>query len=153
MSNDIDVFTECTPEQFGAFVKLPASEVRRLVKSGVLPARGTYVEFAGAYIERHRAECERMDAEIERMKAEIERLRAEAENPYPEHSYLHRAYQLAPLDVRCTQGQFGKKVGISQQAVSQLVQKGVIHPEGTFLAWLRDYTRHLEDEARQRRGF
>ena len=145
MSKEIDVFTTCTPEQFGAFVKVPASEVRRLMKSGVLPARGTYVELSSAYIGHLRAEDERKEAEAER-------LGAEAANPYPEHSYLHRVYKLAPLDVRCTQGQFGKKVGISQQAVSQLVQKGVIHPEGTFLAWLRDYTTHLEDEARQRRG-
>jgi hypothetical protein len=136
MSNEIDVFTTCTPEQFGAFVKVPASEVRRLMKSGVLPARGTYVELSGAYIEHLRAEGERK----------------KAVNPFPEHSYLHRMYQLARFDVRCTQGEFGKKVGISQQAVSQLVQKGVIHPEGTYLAWLRDYTRHLEDEIRKRRG-
>jgi hypothetical protein len=136
MSNEIDVFTTCTPEQFGAFVKVPASEVRRLMKSGVLPARGTYVELSGAYIEHLRAEIDRKTAA----------------NPYPEHSYLHRMYQLAPFDVRCTQGEFGKKVGISQQAVSQLVQKGVIHPEGTYLAWLRDYTTHLEDEIRKRRG-
>lgn len=146
MSKEIDVFTTCTPEQFGAFVKVPASEVRRLMKSGVLPARGTYAELSSAYIEHLRAENERK-------KAEAERLGAEAENPYPEHSYMHRMYQLIRFDVRCTQGEFGKEVGISQQAVSQLVQKGIIHPDGTFLAWLRDYIRHLEEEARRRRGF
>jgi hypothetical protein len=146
MSNEIDVFTTCTPEQFGAFVKVPASEVRRLMKSGVLPARGTYVEFSGAYIEHLRAETDRKTAEAER-------LGLEGANPYPEHSFLHRAYQMVQFDVRCTQGEFGKYCGISQQAVSQLVQKGVIHPEGTFLAWIRDYCGHLEDKARERRGY
>lgn len=138
MSNEIDVFATCTPEQFGAFVKVPASEVRKLMNSGVLPACGTYAEFSGAYIAH--------------LRAEVERLVSETENPYPEHSFRHRTHQMASLDVRCTQGEFGKIVGISQQAVSQLVQKGVIHPEGTLLAWLHDYTAHLEYEALRRLG-
>lgn len=136
MTNDIDVYKLCTPEQFGAFVKVPASEVRRLMKSGVLPARGTYAEFSGAYIEHLRAEFEKKDAEAER-------LGTEAANPYPLHSYRHRVHVVAHLDVRCTQAAFGKMVGISQPAVSGLIKKGVLHPEGTALAWLRDYQANL----------
>ena len=145
MSKEIDVFTTCAPAQFGAFVKVPAPEVRRLMKSGVLPAHGTYAELSGAYIEHLRAE-------VKRKEAEAERRGTEAANPYPEHSYLHRIYQLAALDVPCTQGEFGKAVGISQPAVSQLVKKGVIHPRGTYLAWVRDYIAHLQEEALRRRG-
>lgn len=73
-------------------------------------------------------------------------------NPYPEHSYLHETYKLAHLDVPCTQAEFGEFVGISQQAVSQLVQRGVLHPKGTGLAWLRAYTSHLKDEIVRRLG-
>lgn len=49
-----------------------------------------------------------------------------------------------------TQAEFGDIVGISQQAVSDLLARGVLRPGETAQAWLRDYRRHLEFQASRR---
>jgi hypothetical protein len=138
MSREIDVYATCTPAQFGKFVKMPATEVNQLVRLGVLPERGTYADMAGAYIEH-----------LSTKKNHPHSLDA---NPYPEHSYLHRAFERARGDARCTQAEFGARCDLSQPAVSKMIQKGVLHPEGTFLAWFDDYVTHLQHEARKRTG-
>jgi phage terminase Nu1 subunit (DNA packaging protein) len=51
------------------------------------------------------------------------------------------------LDSTCTQEQFGQLVGISQQAVSDLLARTVIKPGDTAGQWLLDYTAHLREQA------
>lgn len=51
------------------------------------------------------------------------------------------------LDSVVTQEQFGELVGISQQAVSELMAKKVIQGGMTARVWLLAYTRHLRDVA------
>lgn len=53
------------------------------------------------------------------------------------------------LDVHatCTQAQFGELVGISQQAVSEMLQRNVIKPGDSVGLWLIDYVAHLRDQA------
>lgn len=50
---------------------------------------------------------------------------------------------IVDLDVPCTQAEFGKMVGISQQAVSNLVVRGVLKPGQTAQHWLDRYLSHL----------
>ena len=47
------------------------------------------------------------------------------------------------LDAPCTQTEFGKLVGISQQAVSNLVSRGVLKPGQTAQHWIDRYLSHL----------
>lgn len=47
------------------------------------------------------------------------------------------------LDKPCTQEEFGELVGISQQAVSNLVGRGVLKPGQTAQHWLDRYLSHL----------
>lgn len=47
------------------------------------------------------------------------------------------------LDKPCTQQEFGELVGISQQAVSNLVSRGVLVPGQTAQHWLDRYLSHL----------
>jgi terminase small subunit / prophage DNA-packing protein len=47
------------------------------------------------------------------------------------------------MDKPCTQKEFGKLVGISQQAVSNLVARGVLLPGQTAQHWLDRYLSHL----------
>lgn len=56
------------------------------------------------------------------------------------------------LSARVTQEEFGRLVGISQPAVSQLVTDGVLDREGTALVWLRRYCQRLREQAAGRMG-
>lgn len=47
------------------------------------------------------------------------------------------------MDEPCTQQEFGDLVGISQQAVSNLVSRGVLVPGQTAQHWLDRYLSHL----------
>lgn len=47
------------------------------------------------------------------------------------------------LERPCTQEEFGELVGISQQAVSNLVKRGVLKPGQTGQHWLDRYLSHL----------
>lgn len=51
------------------------------------------------------------------------------------------------LEATCTQAQFGELVGISQPAVSDLLQREVIKPGASAGAWLIDYCAHLREQA------
>ena len=51
------------------------------------------------------------------------------------------------LDTTCTQAQFGELVGISQQAVSDLLTREVIQPGAPAGAWLIDYCANLREQA------
>lgn len=51
-----------------------------------------------------------------------------------------------------TQAEFGSMVGISQQAVSSLVARGVLRPGRTGAGWLRAYCDHMRLEAEGRAG-
>lgn len=51
------------------------------------------------------------------------------------------------LDQPATQDQFGQLVGISQQAVSALVGRGVLTEGASFRAWLLEYTGNLRAKA------
>ncbi|MDE1715734.1 terminase small subunit [Chromobacterium amazonense] len=46
-----------------------------------------------------------------------------------------------------TQSEFGQLVGISQQAVSELVSRGVLAQGGTLIAWLQSYCANLREQA------
>lgn len=54
---------------------------------------------------------------------------------------------MTPLDMACTQADFGDLVGISQQAVSDLIKRDVIKPGATAGQWLIDYCQHLRETA------
>lgn len=47
----------------------------------------------------------------------------------------------------CTQAVFGELVGISQPAVSDLLQREVIKPGESVALWLLDYSGHLREQA------
>lgn len=47
------------------------------------------------------------------------------------------------LNLPCTQAQFGRLVGISQQAVSNLAARGVLLPGQTAQHWIDRYLSHL----------
>lgn len=47
------------------------------------------------------------------------------------------------LESPCSQEEFGKLVGISQQAVSKLVARGVLKPGQSAQHWLDRYLSHL----------
>lgn len=51
------------------------------------------------------------------------------------------------LDHTTTQAAFGELVGISQQAVSDLLARDVIQPGQTAGQWLIDYCAHLREQA------
>jgi len=51
------------------------------------------------------------------------------------------------LDRTVTQEQFGELVGITQQAVSDLLTRNVIVPGRTAHEWLLAYAKHLRDQA------
>lgn len=51
------------------------------------------------------------------------------------------------LNQPSTQAQFGELVGISQQAVSELLAKKIIAPDADAIAWLRSYVTHLREQA------
>ena len=49
------------------------------------------------------------------------------------------------LDQPTTQAGFGAMVGISQQAVSDLMKRGVLLPDQTAQEWLNRYLTHLRE--------
>lgn len=51
------------------------------------------------------------------------------------------------LDVRVSQGEFGRMVGVSQSAVSQSIQAGVLSDGGDCATWLREYCSNLREVA------
>lgn len=51
------------------------------------------------------------------------------------------------LEATCTQAQFGELVGISQPAVSDLLQRDVIAPGAPVRAWLLDYCAHQREQS------
>lgn len=53
-------------------------------------------------------------------------------------------------DGQVTQEAFGLAVGISQQAVSSLVQREILAPNGTFSEWVAAYCAHLRGVAAER---
>ncbi|MEY8688949.1 MAG: hypothetical protein AB9M53_03600 [Leptothrix sp. (in: b-proteobacteria)] len=59
------------------------------------------------------------------------------------------AFEVA-LSRPVTQAEFGQMVGVSQQAISALQQRGVIDPGATAGDWLRAYCAHLVDVAEGR---
>lgn len=54
---------------------------------------------------------------------------------------------MVDLDRAWTQGEFGDLVGITQQAVSDLVSREVLQRGATARAWLLAYTEHLRETA------
>lgn len=56
------------------------------------------------------------------------------------------------LDRVCSQHEFAALVGVSQQAVSDLVKRGVLRPSVTGQAWLHAYCEHLREQAAGRAG-
>lgn len=59
---------------------------------------------------------------------------------------------MVTLDSQLTQAEFGELVGISQQAVSALVQAGVLEPGAAGGDWLRAYCERLREQAAGRMG-
>lgn len=51
------------------------------------------------------------------------------------------------ISVRATQKQFGELVGISQQAVSELIARGVLSEDASLGAWLLAYCGNLREVA------
>lgn len=51
------------------------------------------------------------------------------------------------LTYQCSQSEFGKAVGISQQAVSKLIARGVMTSGADAGQWLREYCRNLREVA------
>lgn len=51
------------------------------------------------------------------------------------------------LEVAITQEEFGGLVGLSQRAVSELMQRGVIQKDDTAQAWLHAYCAHIREQA------
>lgn len=54
---------------------------------------------------------------------------------------------MTDLDATCTQAAFGELVGITQQAVSDLLARDVVTPGQTAGKWLIDYCAHLREQA------
>lgn len=59
---------------------------------------------------------------------------------------------MVDLNSRVTQGQFGKLVGMSQQAVSELFRRHILRDGAPVGAWLKAYCEHLRDMAAGRGG-
>lgn len=55
-------------------------------------------------------------------------------------------------DQSCTQAEFGSVVGISQQAVSDLVTRGVLPAGATLGQWIEAYCARLREQAAGRMG-
>jgi len=52
-----------------------------------------------------------------------------------------------PLSEPLTQEQFGDLVGVSQQAISELLGRGILKAGQPAATWLRAYTKHLREQA------
>lgn len=55
--------------------------------------------------------------------------------------------QIVDLSVPCKQSEFGALVGVSQQAISDLVARGVLQPGQASGQWLHAYAAHLREQA------
>jgi phage terminase Nu1 subunit (DNA packaging protein) len=51
------------------------------------------------------------------------------------------------LDRPCTQAEFGALLGITQQAVSDMVARNVLIPGDTLAGWIRNRDEHLRNQA------
>lgn len=56
------------------------------------------------------------------------------------------------LNQAATQSAFAGLVGVSQQAISKQIEKGVLKPGASLRAWLLDYCERLREEAGGRGG-
>jgi len=56
------------------------------------------------------------------------------------------------LNVKISQAEFGRILGISKQAISKQAGNGVLNPDGTFLDWMRSLYGHLSGQAAGRGG-
>jgi terminase small subunit / prophage DNA-packing protein len=54
---------------------------------------------------------------------------------------------MTDLDQPCTQARFGELVGVTQQAIGELVAKGVLTHGDTLGQWLLVYTKNLREQA------
>jgi phage terminase Nu1 subunit (DNA packaging protein) len=54
---------------------------------------------------------------------------------------------LIDLSEKTTQQGFGDVVGVGQSAVSEMVSRGILRPEGTLGEWVDDYCSHLREIA------
>jgi phage terminase Nu1 subunit (DNA packaging protein) len=59
---------------------------------------------------------------------------------------------MAEKTKRNTQAEFAKLVGITQQAVSQLIRKGVLSAHGNLVQWIGEYCANLRDQAAGRKS-
>lgn len=138
----ITVDTVLTSEQFAEVFKIPAHELADLVLMGIVPSRGTLQQMSGAYLGVLQRRKDHHSAVLEAL---------ETGGKLPD-SMRARLSLSQHLDFPCTQEQFGRLVDLSQAAVSGLIKRGILRPDGTALTWWRDYVRHLEDEGRARRA-
>lgn len=60
--------------------------------------------------------------------------------------------RIIDLDEPATQSGFGALVGISQQAVSDAITRGVLVAGGTYAEWLLAYSAHMREQAAGRGG-
>lgn len=63
-----------------------------------------------------------------------------------------KQFESFDLTQPASQTNFARLLGISQQAVSAQVGKGVLPTGGTYLDWLREYYSHLSSQAAGRGG-
>lgn len=138
----ITVDTVLTSEQFAEVFKIPALEMADLVLMGIVPSRGTLEQMSGAYFGVLHQRKDYQSAVLEALET----------GGKPPDSMRARLSWVQHLDFPCTQAQFGRLVDLSQPAVSGLIKRGILRPDGTALTWWRDYVRHLEDEGRARRA-
>lgn len=59
---------------------------------------------------------------------------------------------LIDLSMKPTQQGFGDVVGVGQSAVSEMVSRGILRPDGTLGEWISDYCAHLREVAAGRVG-
>lgn len=60
--------------------------------------------------------------------------------------------RMIDLDSKVTQNEFGLVVGVSRQAVSDYLARGIIQPDQTAGEWLLQYCENLRDQAAARGG-
>ena len=59
---------------------------------------------------------------------------------------------LIDLSMKPTQQGFGDVIGVGQSAVSEMLSRGTLRPDGTMKEWLDDYCSHLREVAAGRVG-
>lgn len=59
---------------------------------------------------------------------------------------------MVDIDEVMTQAQFGELVGVSQQSVSGLLQRGVLTPDAPATTWLLEYCTNLREQAAGRQA-